>query len=369
MHEDDIVINRNTVITEEGGKVELMLNERRVSVAVSGKLYQLLIKITEQDISLKDLLSTDNAQLKEIASLLYFYDILVSRKDDELLKDGILYNPARMQKVALSIPDTPQEQWCFFGAPADFALDPPRSPAHGPYIYRKFGQNHAEMRDIGDIAYNTTDNIYSFGKKIQHVVGKIRAKNNKAMMFGGDHSLTYFAVAEIARFIPELVLIQLDAHSDINTSTDKLNAPLYHANFVSRLIADNAIRSVIQIGVREKTIRYPMDYLVSSSINQFSAVMSADDKIRLASLIKGKNVYISFDADVLDPDVFPHVTTPLDEGMNEENITDVLSLIKNSCLSVVGADIMECTCGFDNKGNPFNHEMPLLDKIISLIIS
>ncbi|MGX9828751.1 hypothetical protein [Enterobacter roggenkampii] len=125
MHEDDVVINRNTVITEEGGKVELMLNERRVSVAVSGKFYQLLIKITEQDISLKDLLSTDNAQLKEIASLLYFYDILVSRKDDELLKDGILYNPARMQKVALSIPDTPQEQWCFFGAPADFALDPP----------------------------------------------------------------------------------------------------------------------------------------------------------------------------------------------------------------------------------------------------
>ncbi|MCL6722938.1 hypothetical protein M8R21_47465 [Klebsiella sp. T2.Ur] len=76
MHEDDVVINRNTVITEEGDEVELMLNERRVSVAVSGKLYQLLRKITEQDIGLKDLLTTDNAQLKEIASLLYFYDIL-----------------------------------------------------------------------------------------------------------------------------------------------------------------------------------------------------------------------------------------------------------------------------------------------------
>ncbi|XIH70819.1 hypothetical protein C1N58_22115 (plasmid) [Pantoea sp. SGAir0180] len=121
-------------------------------------------------------------------------------------------------------------------------------------------------------------------------------------------------MAETARFIPELVLIQLDAHSDINTSTDKSNAPLYHANFVSKLIADNAIRSVIQIGVREKTIRYSMDYLQSSSITQFSAVMSTDDKIRLASLIEGKNVYISFDADVMDPDVFPHVTTPLDEG-------------------------------------------------------
>ncbi|WP_210501279.1 arginase family protein, partial [Pantoea ananatis] len=113
-----------------------------------------------------------------------------------------------------------------------------------------------------------------FGEKIQHVVAKIRAKNNKEMMFGGDHSLTYFSVAETARFIPELVLIQLDAHSDINTSTDKSNAPLYHANFVSKLIADNAIRSVIQIGVREKKIRYSMDYLQSSSINQFSAVMS-----------------------------------------------------------------------------------------------
>ncbi|NRH23246.1 arginase family protein [Pantoea stewartii] len=369
MHEDNVVINRNTVINEEGDKVELTLNERRVSVTVSGKLYQLLRKITEQDINFKDLLSTDNAHLKEITSILYFNDILISRKDDELLKDGILYNPARMQTAALSIPDIPQDQWCFFGAPADFALDPPRSPAHGPYIYRKLGRNHAEMRDVGDIAYSTTDNIYSFGEKIQHVVAKIRAKNNKAMMLGGDHSLTYFSVAETARFIPELVLIQLDAHSDINTSTDKANAPLYHANFVSKLIADNAVRSVIQIGVREKTIRYSMDYLQSSSITQFSAVMSTDDKIRLASLIEGKNVYISFDADVMDPDIFPHVTTPLDEGMNEENITDVLSLIKNSCLSVVGADIMEFTCGFDKKGNPFNHEMPLLDKIISLIIS
>ena len=369
MHEDDIVINRNTIINEKGDKVELELNERRVSVSVSSKLYQLLRRISEQDISLKELFSTENVQLKEITSLLYFNDILISRKDDELLKDGILYNPARIQKAALSIPDTPQDQWCFFGAPVDFALDPPRSPAHGPYIYRKLGKKHTEMRDIGDIAYNTTDNIYSFGKKIQHVVAKIIAKNNKAMLLGGDHSLTYFAVSEIARLIPEIVLIQLDAHSDINTNTNKSNAPLYHAIFVSRLIDDNVIKSVIQIGVREKKIRYSEDYLKNSSINQFSTVMSTDDKVRLSSLIEGKNVYISIDADVLDPDVFPHVTTPLDEGMTEENITDVLSLIKNSCLSIVSADIMEFTCGFDKKGNPFNHEMPLLDKIISLVIS
>ncbi|WP_164837100.1 arginase family protein [Dickeya poaceiphila] len=369
MHEDDLVINRNAVITEGGDKVELILNERRVSVAVSGKMYQLLRKITEQGISLKKLHSTENELLKEITSLLYFNDILISQKDDELLKDGILYNPARMQKAALSIPDTRLNQWCFFGAPADFALDPPRSPAHGPYIYRKLGRRHAEMRDIGDIAYNTTDNIYSFGKKIQHVVRKIKEKDNKTMMFGGDHSLTYFAVAELSRFIPEIVLIQLDAHSDINTSTDKSNVPLYHANFVSRLVADNAVRTVIQIGVREKTIRYTENYLNSSSITQFSAEMSRDDKKRLASLIAGKEVYISFDADVLDPEIFPHVTTPLDKGMSEEVIIDILSLIKNSCFSVEGADIMEFTCGFDKKGNPFNHEMPLLDKIISLIIS
>jgi len=368
MKYEKMIINRNVLINVSDDKTQLILDDRRVTITVSTKMYLLLKRIVDEHVSIEEIYSLKIDSLTEMVSTLYFNDILLTEEDDELLKYGILHNPARINTHALSIPDTHSSQWCFFGAPVDFALDPPRSPAHGPYIYRKLGVAHKDMRDIGDVAYATTDNIYNFGKRIQHIIRKIKEKQNKVIMFGGDHSLTYFSVKEMINFAPDLILIQMDAHSDINTNIDKTNDYLYHANFISKLISEKAVRTVIQLGVRERTRRYNENYLKSSSIIQFCPKMNDDDRRDLISLIKNKSVYISFDVDVLDPGVFPHVTTPLDDGMNESEVLDIFNIIKNSSCKIEGADIMEFTCGFDEKGELFNHEIKVLDKVISLII-
>lgn len=85
-------------------------------------------------------------------------------------------------------------------------------------------------------------------------------------------------------------------------------------------------------------------------------------------MINGKHVYITFDADTLDPKIFPHVTTPLDNGLSEEDVLYAVDIIRNSGCDIIGADIMEFTCGFDEKGQLFNHEISLLDRVITRII-
>lgn len=268
MEKRRLVLNQNVTIKEHHDRVELILDERRIKVNLTVKAFMFLKNMLEARIVKDELDSMKNPHLKELISPLYFNDILLTEEEDELLKFGVLYNPARMQNAASPIPERRIEKWCFFGAPADFALDPPRSPAHGPYIYRKLGESHREMMDLGDIAYTTADDIYRFGKKIQHVIRRIREKNNRVMMFGGDHSLTYFVLKELSQINKDIILIQFDAHSDINTTKNKINDLLYHANFVSKLLDEKSLSGVIQIGVREQNLRYETDYLVQNTVLQ-----------------------------------------------------------------------------------------------------
>lgn len=368
MNAQRIVLNKNLVITERGDKVEFLLKERRVSINMTKKAYVFLQNLLAQNMSKADIDAMRNAKISEFLSPLYFNDVLLKESENELLEYGLLFNPARMQTTVSLIPEKHIEQWCFFGAPADFALDPPRSPAHGSYIYRKLGKSHQKMIDLGDIAYVTTDNLYKFGGKIRHAIRRIRNRKNRVIMIGGDHSLTYFALKELSKNNKDVVLVQFDAHSDINVSTQKNNELLHHANFVSKLIDERAVSGVIQIGVRETARRYSVNYLREHSVIQIPSLLDSENEKLIKDMIKGRSVYISFDMDVLDPIIFPHVTTPLGCGLSESEALHIIDFIKKNDCHVDGADIMEFTCGFDKKGQFFNDEISLIDNIITKII-
>lgn len=71
--------------------------------------------------------------------------------------------------------------------------------------------------------------------------------------------------------------------------------------------------------------------------------------------------------DAIDPEIFPHVTTPLDSGLSLVDAIEIIKIIKESSNCVTGADIMEFSCGFDENGKMFNHEVHVIDEIIHAI--
>lgn len=360
--QEDIFFNPHIDHKIEKNLVFLVNNVNKITVKIPMKIYTTLEKLLSLGISKQQILCTESPMLKNTLETLFFYDVLLTLKESRLLECHPLKKPSRLSIEINPIPDTKIKQWCLFGAPVDFAMDPPRSPMHGPYIIRSLTKNIGKLRDIGDVILSSKDNIESFGSKISYVLSKLLMKNNRALMVGGDHSVTYYSIKEHLKKYPDMILVQFDAHSDINALELK-NSPLNHANFISKLVSECNVDRVIQVGVRERTSNYQDGYLEQKNIIQLSGLLKKDLD-NMLSIIKNKFVYITFDMDVLDPSIFPHVTTPLMGGLNFGTAINIIKAIKQESKYLVGCDVVEFTCGFDRQGNYFNDESELLDTLI-----
>lgn len=360
--QEDIFFNPLIEKKIEGNVVSFINNVNNITVKIPEKIYMALKKSLIEGVSKQQLFCTESHVLINALEILFFYDVLLTLKESRLLGCQLLKKPSRLNIEIKPIPDSKIEEWCLFGAPVDFAMDPPRSPIHGPYILRSLSENIKTLRDIGDIDLSPIDNIEIFGSKISYVLSKLLAKNNRALMVGGDHSVTYYSIKEHLKKYPDMILVQFDAHSDINT-VEQNKTPLNHANFISKILDECDIDRIIQVGVRERVHYYPEGFLEEKNIIQLAGSQKKDLDV-IINAIKNKAVYITFDMDVLDPEIFPHVTTPLTNGLRFEEAIDIIKVIKQESKFLVGCDIVEFTCGFDEQGKFFNNEARLLDTLV-----
>lgn len=361
--QEDIFFNPVIEQKIEGDVVLFINNVNNITVKIPLRVYKILKRALLEGVSKKQLFFTGSFYLVKFLETLFFYDILITLEESRLLESQLLKKSSRLDIEINSIPDKKINEWCLFGAPVDFAMDPPRSPLHGPFMLRALCKNTRFLRDIGDIHLSSVDNIDKFGLKVSYVLSKILAKKNRALMVGGDHSVTYHSIKEHLKKYPDLILVQFDAHSDINDFESK-KTPLNHANFITKLVSEFSMERIIQIGVRERKCYYREGYLEDNKIIQISGIQERELD-RISDIIKNKNIYITFDMDVFDPVIFPHVTTPLLGGLEFSTVKKIIKLIKSESKHLIGCDIVEFTCGFDAQGNYFNNEAGVLNELVS----
>ena len=65
--------------------------------------------------------------------------------------------------------------------------------------------------------------------------------------------------------------------------------------------------------------------------------------------LKGKNVYLTVDLDVLDPSIFPGTGTPEAGGVTFDQLRKALTLVCSS-LNIVGCDVNELSPVYDQSG-------------------
>ena len=65
--------------------------------------------------------------------------------------------------------------------------------------------------------------------------------------------------------------------------------------------------------------------------------------------LRGKNVYLTVDMDVLDPSVFPGTGTPEAEGVTFKELREAVTLVCSQ-LNIVGCDVNELSPHYDPTG-------------------
>lgn len=162
-------------------------------------------------------------------------------------------------------------------------------------------------------------------------------------MIGGEHLVTLGSVMAVKEKYDDLYIVHFDAHADLRN--DYLGQKLSHACVLRRcheLVGDEHI---FQFGIRSgdrEEFFFADEHTEMHKFN-FDGLEETVEKL------KGKNVYLTVDLDVLDPSVFPGTGTPEAGGVSFDELRKALTLVCSK-LNIVGCDVNELSPVYDQSG-------------------
>ncbi|MBE6860241.1 MAG: agmatinase [Ruminococcus sp.] len=162
-------------------------------------------------------------------------------------------------------------------------------------------------------------------------------------MIGGEHLVTLGSVMAVSEKYDDLYILHFDAHADLRD--DYLGQKLSHACVMRRcheIVGDDHI---FQFGIRSGD----RDEFFFADEHTEMHKFSLDGIEAVIEKLKGKNVYLTVDLDVLDPSVFPGTGTPEAGGVSFDELRKTLTLVCEK-LNIVGCDVNELSPQYDQSG-------------------
>ena len=163
-------------------------------------------------------------------------------------------------------------------------------------------------------------------------------------MLGGDHTATVPVIEALAPAIPDLRILQLDAHPD--TREEFLGERYNYASAMARVMDAVPPERVYQVGMRtgsreEFERRQPHFYpsLVGHPL---------DVVRRLLPELRRHPLYVTIDVDVLDPSEAPGTGSPEPGGLSVPELIEIVRLL-TPC-DVIGGDLVEVAHAWDPSG-------------------
>ncbi len=197
--------------------------------------------------------------------------------------------------------------------------------------YSELGVNIEEENvfcDCGDLKLKK--GLKGF-EQIENQMGRYLNKGVHTLSLGGDHSITYPIIKAFSKIYRSLTILQFDAHSD---TYDSFEGNRYsHASPFARIMEEKLAERLIQVGIRTLTNHQ------KQQVDKFGIeVIEARDFKPTLDLELTRPIYISMDLDVLDPAYAPGVSHHEPGGLN---VRDIVDIIHNIQVPIVGADIVE----------------------------
>jgi agmatinase len=166
---------------------------------------------------------------------------------------------------------------------------------------------------------------------------------------GGDHSTPLGILEALTEKYENFAILQLDAHCDLREAFEGFEYS--HASIMYNALKLPQISKLVQVGIRdycEEEVNY-----IKNSNGRVKTYFDRDIK---QSLYKGKKVndifdeivnelpqqvYLSFDADALDPKLCPNTGTPVAGGFETDEILFLLEKVVESGRKIIAFDLNE----------------------------
>jgi arginase len=207
-------------------------------------------------------------------------------------------------------------------------------------------------------------------------------RNEIPLFIAGDHSSVMGTVSASSTFFDELGLIWIDAHPDINTDQTTATGNI-HGMPVAALLGKGDTRltqifndkikvrpeHVVMLGLRDidppeaETLKelnikyYTYEEMKAKGIEQ--CLYESIDYLSSLS-----HVHISFDIDVMDPDLLPGVSVPVPGGFYEAEAFLILDMLIRG-LSISSYDIVEFNAEYDKNDRTARFAQKLVNFIMN----
>jgi len=193
-------------------------------------------------------------------------------------------------------------------------------------------KDHPHCRNEDDIIFKAgIDPIETIEKEVARVL----QQSDKLFLLGGDHSVTFPIIKGFHSRYQDLTILHIDAHGDLYDNFD--NNPHSHASPFARIMENGLAKKLVQVGIRtlnahqrEQANRFGVEVIEMKNWSS-GFRLSADGQ-----------VYVSLDIDAIDPAFAPGVSHYEPGGFTSR---DVISILQNLNVNVVGADLVEFNPG------------------------
>jgi agmatinase len=222
-------------------------------------------------------------------------------------------------------------------------------PDHWDFdLDRPFGE-FAGMRpmDCGNMTFNDGD-YEAFSAWQASALRQMWGSGMQVILLGGDHGITIPAVEALNVLNQPVHIVHIDAHLDWRDSIGDVRNG--YSSPLRRASEKPWVSGMTQIGLRstgsarrtevEAARAYGSRLFTASQIHH-SGMQQAIDTIPNGGL-----VYITIDADGLDPSQMPGVLGPSPGGLRVEQVIPLLHAIGRKS-TIVGLDVVEIAPSFD----------------------
>ena len=162
------------------------------------------------------------------------------------------------------------------------------------------------------------------------------------LMLGGEHLITLGAVRSVYKKYKDLVVVQLDAHTDLRDSY--VGEELTHSGVIKQVYNILGDGRIYQFGIRSGE-RHEFQFadkhchIQKFNLNGFS---------KMVETLKDTPVYLTLDLDVLDPSCFCGTGTPEAGGVSFSELMECV--LQFNKLNIVACDINELSPHYDQSG-------------------
>ncbi len=253
------------------------------------------------------------------------------------------------------------------GVPWDGGTTNRPGPRHGPRqmrdqspMVRQMHQTShirpydlANVADLGDCPVNPA-NVDDALKRIELFFKELIGKNIRPLAAGGDHLCSLPILRALGERNP-VGMIHFDAHTDLIDSFYG-SFKYTHGTPFRRAIEEGVVdpKRTIQIGLRGSMndlddFQYGERMGVRLMRIEEAKELGSRKVMEIARQVVGeRQVYVSFDIDMLDPSYAPGTGTPEIGGFSTFEAQQLLRGLQG--LNVVGADVVEVSPPFDPLG-------------------